>query len=95
LEHRFGFGSRKMENQSQLSNYKIDGESYLIGSKFIYFLIPEISLCAGLDLTITNYSTILNGPYKDFYSKSYQIAPTLGIQISFWNSKNQSNKFNN
>ena len=86
LEHFIGYGNKDITNKSFLSEYNIKGDnSYLIGSRFNYEVLPEFSLFGGVDFNYSTYTINLNGPYKDFYSKSYQFTPTLGIKMSFWN----------
>lgn len=90
MEHRFGSGSRMITNYSNLSEYAVTGKSYLVGSRFDYYIQPELAVYAGLDFAITNYDVQLSGPYKDFYNKSYDLSPMLGIRFSFWTAENKS-----
>lgn len=86
LEHYIGFGTCEITNKSFLSEYIItNGKSFIIGSRINYEFVPEFSLFAGVDFNYTTYPVILSGPYKDFYSKSYQFSPSLGLKFSFWN----------
>ena len=84
LEHFIGYGIKDITNTSLLSNYVIQGDnSYLVGSRFNYVLSPDFCLFGGLDFNYTTYTINLSGPYKDFYSKSMQFTPSLGIKLSF------------
>lgn len=85
LEHYIGSGNKEITNKSGLSSYSINStNSYVIGSRFNYQIVPEFAFFAGIDFAHTTYSIDLSEPYKDFYSKSSQITPTLGIKFSFW-----------
>jgi hypothetical protein len=83
LEHKIGIGYKEIINQSDIGNYSISGYSLLLGSKINYCLNSQFNIFSGLDFNYSYYDVILTGPFKDFYSNSYQITPTIGVKYLF------------
>ena len=84
MEHYIGFGDKKIEHYSFISNYLIKSDnSFLVGSRMNYELSQDFSVFGGLDFAYTTYNVNLSGPYRDFYNKSLEFSPTLGLKLSF------------
>ena len=95
MEHYLGYGNKKIEHYSFISSYKIESDnSFLIGSRINFELSSDFSVFGGLDFTYTKYNVNLSGPYRDFYNKSLEFSPTLGLKLSFKDSKKNKNNTN-
>lgn len=94
FESRIGFGNTTIYNKSDLSNYKITGNDFFIGTKFNYFLNDVMTAFFGLEYNHNKYDVVLGGPYQKFYSVSNQLIPALGINFSFGSDlhENQTQK---
>jgi hypothetical protein len=90
FESRLGFGNATIYNKSELSEYKITGNDFFIGTKFNYFLNDVLTAFFGLEYNHTKYDVILDGPYQKFYSVSNQLIPALGIKFSFGKALNKN-----
>lgn len=90
FESRIGFGNTTIYNKSELSEYKITGNDFFIGTKFNYFLNDVLTAFFGLEYNHAKYDVILDGPYQKFYSVSSQLIPALGIKFSFGRSLNKN-----
>ncbi len=83
LEHQIGIGHTTIENYSPISNYKIYGNSYIIGSRIYRKFSKRMAVFGSLDFCYTNYNVDISGPYANFYKNSYQIIPAIGIKHFF------------
>lgn len=81
LEHRLGLGLNTLCSFSNLSKYKITGKSAFIGSKINYNFISKLNFYLGLDFYSSKYDVSVAAPYKNFYTKTYQIEPKIGIKF--------------
>jgi hypothetical protein len=83
LEYKLGSGKKTIINQTNINEYQIEGESWVLGSKFNYILNKNVHVVAGLEYKYTCYEVKMEGPYQDFYSTSKQLTPTVGLKFLF------------
>lgn len=83
LEYKIGKGSKTINHTTNINEYQIEGDSWVLGSKFNYILNKNVHFVTGLEYKYTCYNLIMEGPYKDFYTVSHQFIPTVGLKILF------------
>lgn len=84
FEHRIGIGYKEIVNYSDIGNYSISGTFFTIGSKINYTSSKQLHFFVGLDFHYCHYDIPLTGPYKSFYSNSYQLTPNVGLKYFLW-----------
>jgi hypothetical protein len=83
LEHRIGAGDKSINNKTNINDYQITGKSWILGSKFNYLIDKNLCVFGSLEYHFSSYNVNIDGPYHDFYTKSHQIIPAVGIKIQF------------
>lgn len=83
FEHRIGIGYKEIKNKMHIDNYATTGTVISVGTRLNYKLNEHFNAYTGLDFNYTKYDVILDGPYHDFYTRSYQVSPLLGIKFLF------------
>lgn len=82
-EYRIGIGSKKITNHSILGTNFVSGINYQIATKLFYNFNTNLNFFTGFEFNYSTYDVDLKGPYKDFYSNSYQFTPTIGLRLNF------------
>lgn len=81
LENKVGYGFNMMYHKSALSEYKLTGNSFFIGSKINYKYTPDINFFLGSEFCRNTYNIKIIGPYEKFYSRANQFIPSIGLKL--------------
>ena len=82
LEHGIGAGKQTFTNYGTITTYGNSGINAIAFSKFNYKILDFFHLYAATEFEYTKFNTIIEGPYKNFYTNTYQITPTLGVKFN-------------